>query len=218
MKAVLSKALLISGAMVMSGAMAMAQQGGPPMQQNSPQNNNPQNNNPAATTRQNDAQQMQMEEQQNAAVSVMQDKAFLKKAAEGGMAEVQLGQLAQQKASSPDVKQFAQKMVQDHSQLNDQLKPIADQQGVRPPKALSKKDEQTIKKLENLSGTQFDHAYMKTMLKDHEKDLNEFREEASRTQNPQLKDAAQHGAQVIDQHLQLAEKIAKSQNINTRGE
>jgi len=63
-------------------------------------------------------------------VQDMQDKAFLRKAAEGGMAQVQLGQLAQQKASSQDVRQFGEKMVQEHSQLNDQLKPIAEQQGV----------------------------------------------------------------------------------------
>ena len=210
MNAVLSKVFIISGAMVMSGAMAMAQQNQP---QQMPPVNQP-SNNPAGMNQQ---QQMQQQEQQNSDMSAMQDKAFLRKAAEGGMAEVQLGQLAQQKASSQDVRQFGEKMVQDHSQLDQQLKPIAEQQGVRPPKALSKKDEATLRKLEGLSGQQFDHAYIETMLKDHKKDLKEFKETANRTQNPQLKDAAQRGAQVIESHLQDIQQIAKSHNVSEKG-
>ena len=62
----------------------------------------------------------------------MQDKAFLHKAAAGGMAEIQLGQLAEQKGNSPEVKQFGQKMVEDHSRLNDQMKPLAEQLGDLP--------------------------------------------------------------------------------------
>ncbi|HET7101799.1 MAG TPA: DUF4142 domain-containing protein [Terriglobia bacterium] len=210
MNAVLSKVFIISGAMVMSGAMAMAQQNQP---QQMPPVNQP-SNNPAGMNQQ---QQMQQQEQQNSDMSAMQDKAFLRKAAEGGMAEVQLGQLAQQKASSQDVRQFGEKMVQDHSQLDQQLKPIAEQQGVRPPKALSKKDEATLRKLEGLSGQQFDHAYIEAMLKDHKKDLKEFKETANRTQNPQLKDAAQRGAQVIESHLQDIQQIAKSHNVSEKG-
>ena len=213
MNAVLSKIFIISGAVVMSGAMAMAQQSQP---QQMPPVNQP-SNNPAAMSNPNQQQQMQMEQQQNSDMSKMQDKAFLRKAAEGGMAEVQLGQLAQQKASSQDVRQFGEKMVQEHSQLNDQLKPIAEQQGVRPPKALSKKDEATLRKLEGLSGQQFDHAYIETMLKDHKKDLEEFKETANRTQNPQLKDAAQHGAQVIESHLQDIQQIARNHNVSEKG-
>jgi len=211
MNAVLSKIFIISGAVVMSGAMAMAQQSQP---QQMPPVNSP-SNNPAATPQA--QQQMQMQEQQNTDMAAMQDKAFLRKAAEGGMAEVQLGQLAQQKASSQDVRQFGEKMVQDHSQLDQQLKPIAEQQGVRPPKALSKKDEATLKKLEGLSGQQFDHAYIEAMLKDHKKDLKEFKETANRTQNPQLKDAVQRGAQVIESHLQDIQQIARNHNVSAKG-
>jgi len=211
MNAVLSKIFIISGAVVMSGAMAMAQQSQP---QQMPPVNSP-SNNPAATPQA--QQQMQMQEQQNTDMAAMQDKAFLRKAAEGGMAEVQLGQLAQQKASSQDVRQFGEKMVQDHSQLDQQLKPIAEQQGVRPPKALSKKDEATLKKLEGLSGQQFDHAYIEAMLKDHKKDLKEFKETANRTQNPQLKDAVQRGAQVIESHLQDIQQIARNHNVSEKG-
>jgi putative membrane protein len=147
---------------------------------------------------------------QNGAMSNgMSDKTFVKKAMEGGMAEVKLGQMASEKASSPDVKQFGQKMVDDHSKLNDQMKPIASQMGINPPSDLSGKDKALQSKLEGLSGDQFDKAYMQAMVKDHRKDLSEFQKEASNGKNPQVKDAAQQGAQVIQEHLQMAEQVAQ---------
>jgi putative membrane protein len=159
-----------------------------------------------------------IQQQQTAASGQMQDKAFVRKAMEGGMAEVQLGQLASEKASSDDVKQFGQKMVDDHTKLNEQMQPVAQQLGVNPPKQLSKKDQETKAKLQSLSGTEFDNEYIKLMLKDHKKDAAEFKEEAQRTQNPAVQQAAQQGSQVIDQHLQLIEQIAQSHNVtNAKG-
>lgn len=215
MNRVLTRAFMASGVVLVSGAMVMAQQR--PMQstpqQTSPTTNNP-NTNPGMNNPES-AQQTQIDQEQNAATHAMQDKSFVKKAAEGGLAEVRLGELAQQKSNSQDVKDFAQKMVNDHTQLNNQMQPIAQQMGVSSPQGLSKKDKKEIAKLENLSGQQFDEAYIKYMVKDHKKDLSEFKDEASRTQNPQLKNAAQQGAQVIDQHLQLAERLAKDHNVKT---
>src|SRR5260370_2245340 len=107
------------------------------------------------------------------------DQSFVRKALEGGAAEVQLGQLVQQKSQSDDVKQFGQKMVEDHTQLGDQMmKPIAKQLGVKEPKGPSKKDKELIAKLEGLSGQQFDEEYIKAMLKDHRQDLKEFKDKA----------------------------------------
>lgn len=216
MKRIFKRFAMASGVVLMSGAMVMAQQR--PMG-SSPQ---PTTNNPAANSATNpamsNAQQAQMQQEQNSTMRSMQDKAFVKKAAEGGMAEVQLGKLAQEKSSSPDVKQFAEKMVNDHTQLNEQMQPIAQKLGVSSPKGISKQDKKEISKLETLSGQQFDNAYIKYMIKDHKKDLSEFREEAQNTQNSQLKQAAQQGAQVINGHLQLAEQIAQSHNINAKGE
>ena len=154
-----------------------------------------------------------MQQQQTASSAQMQDQAFVRNAMEGGMAEVELGQLASEKGSSDDVKQFGQKMVDDHTKLNDQMKPVAQQLGVLAPTKLSKKDEETKTKLQSLSGAQFDDAYIRTMLKDHKKDASDFKEEAQRTQNPALQHAAQQGSQVIDQHLQMIEQIAQSHNI-----
>jgi putative membrane protein len=137
------------------------------------------------------------------------DKKFVKEAMEGGMAEVKLGQMASEKGNSPDVKEFGQKMVTDHTKLNDQMKPIASQMGIQPPAELPAKDKALQTKLEGLSGDAFDKAYMSAMVKDHKKDLAEFQKEASSGKNPQVKDAAQQGAQVIQQHLQMAQDVAQ---------
>jgi len=147
----------------------------------------------------------------------MADQSFVKKALEGGAAEVQLGQLAQQKSQSDDVKQFGQKMVQDHTQLGDQMKPIAQQLGVKEPKGPSKKDKELYAKLEALSGPQFDEAYIQAMVKDHKQDLKEFKDAAQTAQNPNVKQAAQQGAGVISQHLQMIQQIAQTHNVATDG-
>jgi putative membrane protein len=147
----------------------------------------------------------------------MADQAFVRKALEGGAAEVQLGELAQQKSQSDDVKQFGQKMVQDHTQLGDQMKPIAQQLGVKEPKGPSKKDKELIAKLEGLSGPQFDEAYIQAMVKDHKQDLKEFKDAAQTAQNPNVKQAAQQGAGVISQHLQMIQQIAQAHNVPTEG-
>jgi putative membrane protein len=107
--------------------------------------------------------------QKESAGRTMADTRFMKAAAEGGLAEVALGQLAVEKASSSDVKKFGQRMVDDHSKANDQLKQLASQKKVDLPQGLSAKDKATKASLEKLSGEQFDQAYMKGMVKDHKK-------------------------------------------------
>jgi len=148
----------------------------------------------------------------------LNDQDFVRKALEGGAAEVQLGQLAEQKSQSPDVKQFGQKMVQDHTQLGDQvMKPVAKQLGVKEPKGLSKKDEQLVASLEGLSGPQFDQEYIKAMVKDHKQDLKDFKSEAQMAQDPNVKKAAEEGTTVISQHLQMIEQIAQIHNVAVDG-
>lgn len=147
--------------------------------------------------------------QSNRANGQASDKKFVKKAMAGGDAEVALGKLATEKASDPNVKEFGQKMVEDHTKLNEQMKPIASQMGITSPPPLPPKDQALQKKLEGLNGAEFDKAFMKAMVKDHKKDLAEFQHEASSAKNPQVKDAAQQGAQVIQGHLQLAEQVAQ---------
>jgi len=133
------------------------------------------------------------------------DQHFMKEAAEGGMAEVELGQLAADKASSPDVKEFGQRMVKDHSQANDQLKQIAMQKGVTLPTSPSAKDEMTKKKLSNLSGDAFDKAYMADMVKDHKKDIAAFQRESSSGQDPDVKQFASQTLPTLQDHLKQAQ-------------
>jgi putative membrane protein len=141
------------------------------------------------------------------------DQNFVRDALEGAMAEVQLGQIAAQKGSSEDVKTFGQKMVDDHTKLQNQMLEVAHQMGVKPPAGPSKKDKKLAAKLEGLSGTQFDDAYIKAMVKDHKKDLDSFKTEADKAQVPAVKQVAQEGAPVIASHLQMIQKIAQDHNV-----
>jgi putative membrane protein len=136
------------------------------------------------------------------------DQTFVMKAAQGGMAEVELGQLATQKASSDEVKQFGQRMVDDHSKTNDQLKQIANQKGIAIPTKLSSKDAATTARLEKLSGEQFDHAYMQTMVRDHTKDVAEFRTESKTAKDPLLKNFVSQTLPTLEDHLKQAKRIA----------
>jgi putative membrane protein len=143
----------------------------------------------------------------------MKDKMFLRKSAQGGLAEVKFGQLATQKASSDDVKTFAQKMVDDHTALNNSMAPIADSMGVRVPKMISKEDQAEYDKLSGLSGSDFDTEYLTVMVKDHHKDLREFRAEASETTDPTLKAAVEKGTKVIHEHTMMVDKLASDKGI-----
>jgi putative membrane protein len=144
----------------------------------------------------------------------LDDQDFLRKALQGGDAEVQLGQLAQQKSQSDDVKQFAQKMVQDHTALgNKVMKPVAQQLGVKEPKEISKKDKELVATLSQLSAAQFDQEYIKAMVKDHKQDLKDFKSEAEMSQNSNVKRVAEIGEKLISQHLQLIEQIAQKHNV-----
>ncbi|HUN87344.1 MAG TPA: DUF4142 domain-containing protein [Terriglobales bacterium] len=140
------------------------------------------------------------------------DKAFMDKAAQGGMAEIELGQLATQKGRSEQVKQFGQKMVDDHTKANDQLKQVASQEGVTLPTGLDAKDEATKDKLSKLSGTQFDKAYMKDMVNDHKEDVAEFQKEAQNGKDPAVKNFAQQTLPVLEEHLQMAQQDEQALN------
>jgi putative membrane protein len=144
------------------------------------------------------------------------DKTFVKKALEGNMAEVQMGQLALQKSNDDQVKQFAQRMVDDHGKMLDQLKPVAQQMGVKVPDGPPKGDMKKMDKMKSLSGDAFDQAYIKDMVKDHKKDSSEFKQEAQSTQNPQLKQLATEGGQTIDSHLQQIQQIAQTKGTTQK--
>ena len=143
----------------------------------------------------------------------MRDRMFLRRAAEGGLAEVQLGKLAAEKSSSQDVKDFGQKMVDDHTKLNNEMAPIAGSKGVMLPKKLTKGDQAEYDKLNGMSGDDFDKEYLAYMVKDHREDLREFRVEAVSTSDPTVKAVVDKGAGVIHEHMVMADQLARAKGV-----
>jgi putative membrane protein len=140
------------------------------------------------------------------------DKKFVEKAAMGGKAEVELGNLALQKASDSKVKQFAQKMVDDHTQANQKLQQVAEQEHMTLPSSMEPDAQKAQERLSKLSGDEFDKAYMHHQLKDHQKDVAEFQKEASSGKDPAVKSFAQSTLPILQEHLRLAEQIAPKEN------
>lgn len=134
---------------------------------------------------------------------------FVKEAAAGGMAEVKLGQLAQQKAASPDVKAFGQRMADDHGKVNDQLQQLASEKNVQLPKSLDSKHQALYDRLSKLSGHQFDKTYMSEMVKDHKADVAEF-QKAANSSDPQVKDFASKTLPTLEDHLREAQQVASA--------
>ena len=138
------------------------------------------------------------------------DRKFIEEAAQGGMAEVQLGQLATQKAQSDQVKQFGQKMVDDHSKMLQDLRTLAKKKNVALPQDPDMKDMAQMKLMERKSGAEFDKDFMEHMVKDHEKDLKDVQNIAAKAKDPEFKAAVQKAHAKIQEHLQLAQRISKS--------
>ena len=128
------------------------------------------------------------------------------------MAEVQAGKLAQQKASSDDVKKFAEHMVEDHSKMLKEQETLAQSKGVSLPKEPSKADKSALKKLQSESGAQFDRSYMEQMVKGHQKAVKLLQDTAKSAKDPELKQAAQQAAPEVQQHLDMAKQLASSKS------
>ena len=135
------------------------------------------------------------------------DKMFVKKAAMGGMFEVQTGQIAASKGDSQDVKDFGNKMVADHGKANDELKGIVTSMNMQTPDALDAKHQKMVDALNAKSGPAFDKAYMADMSKAHSMDDALFMKEASSGTNPQLKDFASKTDMVVKQHIQMIDDM-----------
>jgi putative membrane protein len=145
------------------------------------------------------------------------DREFITKSTQGSLAEVELGKIALQKSQNPEVRQFAQKMIDDHTKLIEDMKPAASHIGSRMPTRVNAKQRQEAERLQGLSGSDFDKAYITTMVADHHQDLNEFTEEESRTTDPNLKDTVTKGKEVIRMHTEMIDEIARKNGIQTPG-
>ncbi|HEX2272167.1 MAG TPA: DUF4142 domain-containing protein [Pyrinomonadaceae bacterium] len=143
-----------------------------------------------------------------------QDRNFLMDAAMGGMMEVELGRLATQQGASDAVKQFGQRMVDDHSKANTELMSLASSKGITLPAELDEKHRGHVTKLSGMSGTEFDRAYAKMMLDAHQKDVSAFERQSTRGVDPDLKAFAGKTLPTLQEHLQMARALPGNQRGN----
>jgi putative membrane protein len=143
------------------------------------------------------------------------DRTFVTKAAAGSMAEVRFGHLAADKASNEKVKQFAQRMIEDHAKLNEDLMDVARELQLTAPHAMKPEDQQAYERMSKLSGAEFDRAFVHHMVQDHRKDLQMFRQKAERADNDRVRQFAQSKLPVLEQHYQQAQQL---QQIVGRGQ
>lgn len=139
------------------------------------------------------------------------DQAFVENTMQDNDAQVAMSQMAQQKSSSGDVKQFSAQMVKVHTQLNDQLTPAVKQLNMSAPKGPSKKQKKQIDKLQTLSGAEFDSAYLQEMAKEQQHDLKQFQSETSASSG--LQQLAKADLPVLTQNYQILEKVAQAHNV-----
>jgi putative membrane protein len=135
---------------------------------------------------------------------------FIVKAASGGMMEVELGKLAQEKGQSERVKEFGSRMERDHSKANDELKNIAQQNNIQLPDSMLEKHREHVDELKELSGEEFDKAYMELMVEDHEEDVELFEDAAENYEIQEVRTWAEKTLSVLRDHNRLAEEIHES--------
>ena len=138
------------------------------------------------------------------------DHHFVTDAAVGGMAEVELGKVAAEKAANADVKKFGQRMADDHGKANDELKSLAQSKQITLPSAIDAKHKATIDQLSKLSGEAFDRAYVQEMLKDHQRDVAAFRAESKSGKDPEVKAWADKTLPILEDHLKMVQDLNRT--------
>jgi putative membrane protein len=146
---------------------------------------------------------------QAATTVVTADQNFILAAAQGGMTEVKLGDLAAQNGTRADVKEFGQMMVKDHSAINADLKALASQKGVTLPDSLDTKHQGMVDKLAALSGSAFDEAYISAMVKGHKMDAKAFKAESVATTDADIKSFVDKSLPVVEMHLEHIKAMKK---------
>src|SRR5207248_3934754 len=139
------------------------------------------------------------------------DAAAMKQLAQANLNEIEAGKMAAAKAQNPEVKQFGQKMADDHARMFEDLKRLAKTKDVALPDKAALKDLAQNKMIERKSGADFDREFMAHMVKDHEKALLDANATAAKAKDPQFKSAVQQAANKIQEHLSLAKRIAGGQ-------
>lgn len=142
-----------------------------------------------------------------AALTPMNPAVFVREAAIGNMAEVELGQMAVSKSSNADVKQFGQRMIDDHTKALEDLKVVAAKENFQVPTALDDKHRAVKDRLEKLSGGDFDRAYVKEMVRDHNEDVRAFQLESKHGTNAAIRDYAARTLPTLQEHQSMIMKI-----------
>lgn len=136
------------------------------------------------------------------------DRQFMIQAAQGGMAEVQLGQLALKRAASNSVRQYAQQMINDHTRANKELMQLAAQKRVTLPKTVNQQQQAVMKKLSQLSGRNFDQAYMNEAgIRAHTEQAALYQRQAKQGQEPDVRAFAAKTLPIVQEHLQMAQAM-----------
>lgn len=207
-------ALLACGLLVIANAGIRGQE-----QQNSNQNQNSnrnsntanantsQNRNANRSANRNAANTATTGDQGGMAGMSSRDRNFLMDAAMGGLMEVELGRIAAQQGTSDAVKKFGQMMVDDHTKANAELMTLASSKGITLPTTLDDKHRQDVTKLSAMSGADFDRAYAKMMLKDHEKDVSNFEKQSNRGSDADVKAFASKTLPTLQEHLTMARAL-----------
>lgn len=138
------------------------------------------------------------------------DQQFVTKAAQSSIAEVEIGKLAEQKATNEQVKQFAQRMVQDHTKANTELQQLAQTRNITIPSDMGDKYRAEFNNLSGLSGTEFDKAYMARMVEAHQEDIALFERQVQQGQEPNIKSWAANTLSTLQEYQKLATSLESS--------
>jgi putative membrane protein len=144
------------------------------------------------------------------------DRGFLQDAAAGALLEIELGRMAAEKGTTEQVRQFGRRIADDQSQASEQLRSIAQSKGVPLPDSLDAKRRKEVERLQKLSGVQFDQAYMKLMLEDHQRDIRDFRKSAQQGSDPNVKSFASSSLPRLHDHLAMVREAEKSVKVTDR--
>jgi putative membrane protein len=144
---------------------------------------------------------------------IRNDLPFLREAAGANLMEVSLGRVAQTQASDGAVKEFGQRMVTDHSSLQQQLTTLTSSNGVGFSPALDTQQQLKVNRLQRLSGPEFDRAYMELMILDHQADVTHFEDQSRDADSPRVRDLAARSLPVLRQHLSLAQQVGRQVNV-----
>ena len=142
------------------------------------------------------------------------DTKFLEEAAKGGMAEIKMGELGQQKAQSDSVKQFAQKLVQDHQQANQQIDQLYQRNNMTKPTGMETEHQRMLDHLSSLQGQEFDKAFIDHAVKDHKKDIKKFEKEAEHGEDPAIRSFARDTLDALRGHLKIAQTLQENPNAS----